>query len=68
MGIDPLSSATRTAKRNLLLVSLAIITVKAFNVTIEQIPLANLSIKFDPGALGFLLTISLLYFLLTFEL
>lgn len=68
MGTDPLEKSTRDAKRNLLLVSVAIITVKAFNVSVEKIPLGGLSINFDPGALGFLLAAALLYFLFTFLL
>ncbi|NYG47935.1 hypothetical protein GGD67_005418 [Bradyrhizobium sp. IAR9] len=63
-----MEKSTRDAKRNLLLVSVAIITIKAFNVTVEKIPLGGLSINFDPGALGFLLAGALLYFFVTFLL
>jgi hypothetical protein len=68
MATDPLEKATRDAKRNLLLVSVAIITIKVFNVSIQQIPLGGLSINFDPAALGLLLSAGLLYFLVTFVL
>jgi hypothetical protein len=68
MPVDPLSSTTRTTKRNLLVASVLAITYKAFNVTIDKIPVAGLSINFDNRVFTFLLLITLLYFLLTFVL
>lgn len=68
MGIDPLSPATRTTKRNLLLTSGLAITFKAFNVVVEKIPVAGFSINFDARLLNFLLLMGLVYFLITFVL
>jgi hypothetical protein len=68
MPVDPLSSATRTAKRNLMVVSVLSITYRAFNVSVEKIPVAGLSIDFDDRVFIFLLAVSLLWFLLTFSL
>jgi hypothetical protein len=68
MPVDPLSPATRTTKRNLLVASVLAITYKAFNVTIDKIPVAGLSINFDNRVFTFLLLVTLLYFLLTFVL
>ena len=39
------------------------ITIKAFNVTIEKIPLGGLAIKFDNRVFSFLLLLALIYFL-----
>jgi hypothetical protein len=64
--IDPLSPATRATKRNLLIASLVGIAFKAFDITVQQIPLAGLSIKFDRGIFEFLLLAVLLYLLITF--
>lgn len=66
MAIDPLSPSTRIAKRNLLAVSILAITYKAFNITIENIPIAGLNIRFDRGAFAFLLLCGASYFGLTF--
>src|SRR5690349_8490792 len=66
MAIDPLATATRTAKRNLLAASMLAITYKAFNGTIENIPIAGLNIRFDKGAFEFLLLAAILYFGATF--
>jgi hypothetical protein len=63
---DPLSAATRLAKRNLLAASLVAIVVTAFNVSIEKIPVAALQISFDKGAFDFLLLVVLIYFLVQF--
>jgi hypothetical protein len=68
MTTDPLSTATRTAKRNLLAVSILAITYKAFNVTVENIPIEGLNLKFQPGAFAFLLLSAVTYFLATFAL
>jgi hypothetical protein len=68
MAVDPLSSATRTAKRNLLIASALAITYRSFDITIDKIPFSGLSINFDPRVFVFLLTIALLYFTLTFAL
>lgn len=65
---DPLSPATRNAKRHLLLVGVVAITFKAFQVSIEKIPVAGLVINFDRGVFEFLLAIALLYLLATFAL
>lgn len=68
MGIDPLSSATRAAKRNLLIVSLLTITFRACQISIDKIPFSGLTINFDPGVFAFLLAALLFYFLVTFLL
>ena len=68
MATDPLSTATRTAKRNLLVASVLAITFKAFEVRIDKIPVAGLSIDFDNRLFSFLLLLATSYFLLTFAL
>jgi hypothetical protein len=68
MGIDPLSAATRVAKRNLLAAALIGITYKAFDFTVEKIPVSVISIKFEKGAFVFLILCAILYFLITFSL
>lgn len=68
MAVDPLSPATRATKRNLLAVSMLAITYRAFDVTIDKIPVAGLSIAFDNRVFAFLLIASLLYFTATFAL
>ncbi|SHG72113.1 hypothetical protein [Bradyrhizobium erythrophlei] len=65
---DPLSPATRATKRNLLLASVLAISANAFNVSIDKIPVAGLSITFDDRLFAFLLFIVLVYFLCTFVL
>lgn len=65
---DPLSSATRATKRNLLIASVIAISANAFNISIDKIPLAGLSINFDDRLFAFLLVITLVYFLCTFIL
>lgn len=65
---DPLSSATRNTKRQLLIVGVVAITFKAFDVSIEKIPLSGLVINFNRGVFEFLLAIALIYLLLTFIL
>jgi hypothetical protein len=68
MPVDPLSPATRNAKRNLLVASVLTITYEAFDVTISKIPIAGLSIDFDNRLFGFLLFATMTYFSLTFLL
>ena len=63
---DPLSSATRATKRNLLVASVLAISANAFNVTVEKIPVGGLSINFDSRLFAFLLLVVLLYFFCTF--
>jgi hypothetical protein len=65
---DPLSTATRATKRNLLVASVLAISANAFNVSVQKIPLAGLSINFDDRLFGFLLLIVVMYFLSTFIL
>src|SRR5260370_19711930 len=65
---DPISSATRANKRNLLVVSVIAISASAFNVSIDKIPVGGLSISFDDRLFAFLLVVVLLYFLATFIL
>jgi phosphotransferase system glucose/maltose/N-acetylglucosamine-specific IIC component len=65
---DPLSTATRATKRNLLIASVLAISANAFNVSVDKIPLAGLSINFDDRLFAFLLVITLAYFLCTFVL
>jgi hypothetical protein len=65
---DPLSSATRATKRNLLIVSLLAITFKAFNVTTDKLSFLGLAMTYDQGTFEFLMAVSLFYLLLTFAL
>jgi hypothetical protein len=65
---DPLSTATRATKRNLLVASVLAISANAFNVSIEKIPVAGMSVNFDNRLFGFLILTVLLYFLGTFIL
>lgn len=68
MAVDPLSSATRAAKRNLLVASTVGIAYRAFDVSISKIPLGGLAIEFDKRLFAFLLLAVLLYLLGTFTL
>jgi len=68
MAVDPLSSATRTAKRNLLIAASLAITYRTFDIAVDKIPVAGISINFDSGVFAFLLTMALLYYTLTFAL
>lgn len=68
MPIDPLSGTTRNAKRNLLVTATLAITYRAFDVSIEKIPIAGLVIDFNKGVFSFLLVLILLYFIVTFSL
>jgi hypothetical protein len=68
VGIDPLSSATRTAKRNLLVAATVAITYSAFDVSISKIPVGGLAIEFDNRVFSFLLVVVLIYFTATFAL
>jgi len=67
-SLDPLSTPTRAAKRNVLIVALMAITYRAFDVSIKAIPVAGLSIEFDGRVFVFLLLVSLTYFVVTFLL
>lgn len=66
MATDPLSTATRATKRNLLVVSIIAITYQAFDVRISKIPIAGLEAAFDPRLFAFLLFALLLYFFFAF--
>jgi len=68
MAVDPLSSATRAAKKNLLAASLVAITFKSFDVSIDAIPVAGLVLRFDSGLFSFLLIVVIAYTLITFSL
>ncbi|HEV2262929.1 MAG TPA: hypothetical protein VGR79_00160 [Stellaceae bacterium] len=50
------------------MVSILAITYKAFNVTIENIPIEGLNIRFEKGAFAFLLLCGAVYFGVTFVL
>lgn len=65
---DPLSPATRAIKRNLLVASVLGIAANAFKVSINQIPIAGMSISFDERLFAFLLFVTLSYFLGVFIL
>ena len=65
---DPLSTATRATKRNLLITSILAISASAFNVKVDKIPVGGLSISFDDHLFAFLLLATLLYFFCTFAL
>jgi hypothetical protein len=68
MDTDPLSTATRATKRNLLVASIVAIAYRGFDVTVERIPVAGLSIAFNEKLFTFLILCCLLYFLATFSL
>jgi len=68
MTVDPLSSSTRTTKRNLLVASVVAISYTAFDVKVSKIPVGGLSIEFDQRVFTFLLLMVLLYFFATFAL
>jgi hypothetical protein len=69
MPIEPLSDTTRVTKRNLLLAGTLAITYRAFDVTVERIPIGGgLVVDFNKGVFAFLLTIVLIYFLVSFAL
>jgi hypothetical protein len=68
MAVDPLSPATRATKRNLLVASMLAIIYRAFDVSIDKIPVAGLSISFDNRVFAFLLIATLLYMTTTFAL
>jgi hypothetical protein len=68
MAVDPLSAATRSAKRNLLIASTLAITYRVFDIKIDKIPVSGFSLDFDPGVFVFLLAIALLYLTLIFAL
>lgn len=68
MSADPLSTSTRTTKRNLLAASVIAIAYAAFDVTISKIPLAGLEIAFDQRLFSFLILSVLIYFTATFML
>lgn len=63
---DPLSKATRTTKRNLLAASFVAILYTAFEISADKIPIAGLTISFDPRVFGFALAATASYFLVTF--
>jgi hypothetical protein len=65
---DPLTSATRDTKKNLLAVALVAITYKAFDISTDTIPIAGMAIKFDRSVFEFLLLVVLAYQLITFIL
>src|SRR6266404_9078560 len=65
---DPLSTATRATKRNLLIASVLAISANAFNVSVDKIPIGGLSLTFDDRLFAFLIFITLTYFLCTFIL
>lgn len=66
MIADPLSSATRTIKRNLLAVSASALLIKLYGVTVNKIPMSGLEMSFDPGVVAFCLVAIITYFLTTF--
>jgi hypothetical protein len=63
---DPLSGATRDAKRNLLLASVVAVIFKGFNISIQHISVAGINTDFNRGVFQFLILISLIYFFVTF--
>jgi len=68
MPIDPLSGTTRNAKRNLLVAAIVAITYRAFDISIEKIPVAGIMIDFNKGAFSFLIILILIYFVSIFSL
>lgn len=69
MSTDPLSNTTRATKRNLLVLSVLAITYRAFDVTVDRVPVTGgLSITLDPRVIVFLVSLCLLYFFCTFVL
>src|ERR1700688_3572079 len=65
-GVDPLSPATRSTKKGLLIAALAAMTFKGFDVKIHTIDMAGLHIDFDGRVFDFLLVAALAYFLVSF--
>ena len=65
---DPLSSATRSTKRNLLVAALVAITFRTFAVSIDAIPIGAWKVTFNQGAFEFLIASTLIYLLCTFTL
>lgn len=55
MVIEPLSQTTIHVRRNLMAASVAAITYKTFNVTIENVSFFGSSTHFDKGAVAFVL-------------
>jgi hypothetical protein len=69
MAIDPLSPATRAIKKNLLIAATLAITFRAFDVSIEKLPLpGGITVNFDQRVFSFLLVALLLYLTATFAL
>lgn len=66
MAVDPLSDSTRIAKRSLLIASVLAVTYRAFDVTIDKLPIAGVVIDFNKGLFAFLLTLLIFYFLVAF--
>lgn len=64
--VDPLSEVTRREKRNLLAVSLFIITLKAFDIHITEIEIDGNKVAFKEEAIPFIAMISGAYFAITF--
>ncbi|MFZ0845662.1 MAG: hypothetical protein WAM62_07705, partial [Pseudolabrys sp.] len=65
-NLDPLSSATRATKRNLLGTSTLSIAIKAFDINIEHVDVLGVEVDAAKGALTFILLAAQIYFLLSF--
>lgn len=63
-GTDPLSTATRIAKRNLLLVSFFATVAKSLGLSITEY--GGLKVDADPGAAATFLYVAIIYFLFEF--
>jgi hypothetical protein len=66
MAIEPFSETTLHTKRNLLVAGTLAITYRAFDVSVEKIPVAGIVIDFNRGIFAFLLVVVLFYFLVSF--
>lgn len=68
MATDPLSSATRTNKRNLIAAASAVILLKTYSGKVEKLPVGGVTFRIEPGAVMFALVVTVAYFLTTFAM
>lgn len=68
MPKDPLNPATRLAKRNLIGLSALAITVRAFDIKIDKLPITGLTLSVNEGAFRVCAFIGIIYFFIQFFL
>lgn len=66
MAFDPLSDSTRKYRRATIGVASALIIVQTFHVRIEEIPTVGLKIRLAEDLIPVVLTLSLVYFVISF--